>query len=367
MKKFLVLLAVLVAVALFTTALPEAVLAQEIVFTATPMATDTETPQETGIPSPTTTPTPTPKPSHSDWSVEFDQADYLFCQIEPGWVQASGTVFLPKGVSAKLQLAWWIVEPKDLRTEQVYIDAGVVEDGHRFSFEAWWPGIRPGDSLVEIHWGAALLDSQSGNPIGRNDGLDAYWRTGHCTVTPVPPTPTPTETPPTEPTPGPTKTPEPTPIETETPRTPTETSESTSTPILVPAASVGNSVSEVVSETGDWVKVGRKFLSVHQECNTNDNNVLQLPDTGAALCNGSVYLHRIQEGWISLEEGIVVILKVGSNISTFKLEQKGTLGYQNSLPGAGYIGSCYGNESGWLGIELFRLVPVFEDPQRNPQ
>jgi hypothetical protein len=41
--------------------------------------------------------------------------------------------------------------------------------------KAFWPGIRPGDSVVEIHFGAILLDPQTHNPLmSRGASLDFY-------------------------------------------------------------------------------------------------------------------------------------------------------------------------------------------------
>jgi hypothetical protein len=69
--------------------------------------------------------------------------------------------------------------------------------------KAFWPGIRPGDSVVEIHFGAILLDPQTHNPLmSRGASLDFYWYPWVCNPHPTArptltstPTTTPTSTP----------------------------------------------------------------------------------------------------------------------------------------------------------------------------
>jgi hypothetical protein len=345
MKKIAVLTLIMVA-AIFLATIPEAVSAQEIETTEVPTATDTEIPTETAIPSPTSTPeataTATPKPDFSNWRVEFDLEDFLFCQAEAGWISASGQVFLPEGVSAKLQLAWHVVAPEDQKTDIDYYDAGAVSNGDRFSFLAWWPGIRPGDSLVEIHWGAALLDVNTSNPVGKNDGLDAYWRLGHCSVTPTAnptsteetETPVPTETAtPTKtaiPT-GPTTTPTNNPTESATPDNPSgPTATTTSTPLPstgLAKRQVNPTVKKVglLSYAGQTLKVLRttenlsisfnadeallmdKFVAIHL------SNEFGIPEAGAILA-------KLAEGrrlWL-IENNRTSVFEV---INTFVIER----------------------------------------------
>ena len=93
------------------------------------------------------TPTTTPAPFAD---VVFDHVDRSLCDYEPRWLTVEGTVTLsPANRTARLQTSWYIVHPEDLRTETVYQDHGIVQNGHRFSVQVYWPGIRPGDSVVE--------------------------------------------------------------------------------------------------------------------------------------------------------------------------------------------------------------------------
>jgi len=135
-------------------------------------------------------------------SVAFDGSDFSSCQTQPQTMSFSGTVTLPEGVSATLQTQWYIQWPEDLRTAPDYQTTSPVTDGFRFTVNAQWPGIRPGDTVVEIHAGAILLDINTGNPISSGASIDVFWYPWVCaqptaTFTPVVPTSTftPTNTP----------------------------------------------------------------------------------------------------------------------------------------------------------------------------
>jgi hypothetical protein len=118
--------------------------------------------------------------------VRFDLPDQPLCQFEPGLVTATGSYHLPEGQTARLQLHYYIVHPGPEPTE--YIDAGVVSGDGTFSITRLWPGIPvpyPDDYLVEIHFGANLLDPVTGHPILESGaGFDYYWYPYVCTPTP---------------------------------------------------------------------------------------------------------------------------------------------------------------------------------------
>jgi hypothetical protein len=104
--------------------------------------------------------------------VRFHTGDTGICQVEPGWIEATVFVTLPDGASARLQLAHHVVKPH--KTDIRYSDGGIVKNGDSYTFSAYWPGIQRGDKSVEIHWGAALLDIESGSLLS-TAGLDFFW------------------------------------------------------------------------------------------------------------------------------------------------------------------------------------------------
>ncbi len=130
--------------------------------------------------------------------LRFADTDSALCQYEPGWIDATLIVSLPDGATSRLQANWQVLEPAEHRTEKTYISGGQVKNGDTFTFQAYWPGISPGDEIVEIHLGGALLDITSGNPI-TSTGLDYYWYDWVCQAGPtqtatVPPSQTPPPT-----------------------------------------------------------------------------------------------------------------------------------------------------------------------------
>ena len=171
-----------------------------------PTVTKTKTPTNTPVPptatktgtptiTPTATRTPTPTPGCVvNWSGTLG-SDQAVCLYEPQWITVTGSVTLtPATSNAYLQTDWLTVSPTNGNcpaasapcTSDHYMTQGITSSTN-FSVEAWWPGIRPGDSIVEIHVGANILDCQ-GNPIHDGIGRDIYWYPYVC----PPPTATPT-------------------------------------------------------------------------------------------------------------------------------------------------------------------------------
>jgi hypothetical protein len=167
--------------------------------------------------------------------VRFNQNDTGICRVEPGWIEATIIVSLPEGTKARLQAAYHVVQP--VRSDIQYIDAGIVQNGDRYTFSSYWPGIQHGNKVVEIHWGAALLDLQTDRPIG-TAGLDYFWYPYICepyaqpepTLTPViTPTPVPTRQPAVNPSPTRTNR-----LEPISPPLPGEPAQESSLPTLAP-------------------------------------------------------------------------------------------------------------------------------------
>ena len=125
--------------------------------------------------------------------VFFLEQDQSICQFTPLELTVNAFYYLPAGMSARLQLTYYIVNP--VRTPTTYIDGGVVSGEGIYTYSGLWPGVQPGDEVVEIHFGANLLDIETGegivDPVG---SLDYYWYPWVCEFPTDTPTPTPTFT-----------------------------------------------------------------------------------------------------------------------------------------------------------------------------
>ena len=165
--------------------------------------TPTPEPSATFTPTPTFTLTPTatatlPNQPEIDGSVDFTTGDYAICQLTPTTISATVRVSLPEGVTGRLQTSFRIVNPPNKATGTTYWFYNNVSDGDEITVEGPWPGVDPGDSVVEIHFGARLSIPENGldNELD-TAGLDVYWYPWVCSLPTATPTvePTPTETP----------------------------------------------------------------------------------------------------------------------------------------------------------------------------
>lgn len=126
--------------------------------------------------------------------VVFDLPDHTLCQFEPGPITVTGTYHLQPGQSAYIQWTFYVVHPGPPPDPFEYNYIGPVQGDGTFQVTGMWPGINPGNTIVEIHFGAALLAQIDGEPMGTNDGLDIYWYPWVCTAPSPSPTPTNTAT-----------------------------------------------------------------------------------------------------------------------------------------------------------------------------
>lgn len=195
-------------------------------------------------------------------SVSFDEQDTAVCQLTPTTYTATGKVTLPAGETAILQTQWYVVHPTDISGypmvgNPAYNEQSVT-DGSTFSVAAQWPGVRPTDTVVEIHWGAILLDANTRNPISSGARLDYYWYPYVCSPPTVVPTNTPVVVPSDTPTLVVTDTSTPTepvvtdtatPTETIVTATPTEPVVATDTPTPTSTEATPQGVTPTVTDT----------------------------------------------------------------------------------------------------------------------
>lgn len=135
-------------------------------------------------------PTPTPTPP---WVQQWEGSlgpDEAVCLREPQWITVTGVVTLtPSNSNAYLQTTWRVVHPADAVcppeaqpcTAEHY-EMRQITGTTAFTIRAWWPGIRANDEIVEIHYGANILDER-GNPIHNGIGKDLYWYPWVCPPT----------------------------------------------------------------------------------------------------------------------------------------------------------------------------------------
>lgn len=135
-------------------------------------------------------------------TIYFTEPDTAICKQDAGPIEATVVVSIPSGEIGKLVVDWYVVQPPVYPAQHHYVTY-TVQDGDQITFTGEWPGVNPGDDVVEIHFGGLLyIDSV----IQDTASLDYYWYEWVCkfdptpTPTPVEPTPTPT---PVEPTPTP--------------------------------------------------------------------------------------------------------------------------------------------------------------------
>ncbi len=138
-------------------------------------------------PSATPTRRPTATPTRSTvCKVIFDTPDKTYCAANPGQVLISGTVVSLPAASARLKKSWFIVEPGDKRTKEVFSYETVVP-GQKFTVTAQWPGIRPEDKVVEVHAGATIYDLNGNWYQNCTAGIDWFAIQGGCPNIPLPP------------------------------------------------------------------------------------------------------------------------------------------------------------------------------------
>ncbi|MDP4172422.1 MAG: choice-of-anchor A family protein [Bacteroidota bacterium] len=116
----------------------------------------------------------------NNWNANLG-LDSAICQQDAKWIPVNAAVHLtPNPSAAYLQTSWRIVKPDDGSVDNSthYSSVPITKDTS-FSINAFWPGIRPDDKIVEIHYGINVLDI-NGNPIKNGVGRDLYWNPDVC-------------------------------------------------------------------------------------------------------------------------------------------------------------------------------------------
>ena len=116
----------------------------------------------------------------TDWTATLGP-DSAICEYDPKPITINGNVHLtPNPSKAYLQLSWRIVYPNDGSVDNsTHYQTILITKDTTFLITAQWPGIRPDDQIVEIHYGVNVLDC-NGNPIKNGIGRDLYWYPWVC-------------------------------------------------------------------------------------------------------------------------------------------------------------------------------------------
>ncbi len=123
----------------------------------------------------------------NDWTGSLGP-DSAICLFTPQWITISGSVdLMPPATRAQLQLTWRVVKPSSINNcppgfdpcDQEHYTTKWIYGDTTFTMQAWWPGVSPTDTLVEIHYGMNVLDCD-GNPIKNGIGRDLYWNPSVC-------------------------------------------------------------------------------------------------------------------------------------------------------------------------------------------
>jgi len=125
-------------------------------------------------------------------TIHFTVSDTAICMQEPGVIEATVVVSIPGGGSGKLITEWYVSKPFNESPDHHYA-THIVYDGDEITYSGVWPGVNPGDEVVELHFGAALIVNYA---LVDTASLDYYWYPWVCGFDPTP-TPTPIEPTPT--------------------------------------------------------------------------------------------------------------------------------------------------------------------------
>jgi hypothetical protein len=238
------------------------------------------------------------KPVSADpgYSINFDQHDASFCSLNPTTITFSGTVTMPVGAApADLSFHYYVKNPPDSFNgddPSTYTTIKNVTNGYRFTVISLWPGVRPGDTVVEIHIGANLLDPVSGHSwLDTVGSVDWYWYPWvNCgfttpTVTNIPTsTPTRTNTPTSTSTGGITSTPTAALTRTNTPTsTPTGAiiTTTTATPTGTPTATLTSTPTGELNSTPTLTFTPTGTLAVLITTPTPTPTIITTPDSSA--------------------------------------------------------------------------------------
>lgn len=123
---------------------------------STPVQTTAEPPVETG-------------------AVEFLPAEAAQCAREPGRVEIKARIHLPPGApGALLRVTYRLEAPTGTGAVQLFQEIPAA-GGDEVLLTAPWPGVRPGDALVEGSFRAVLVTEPDGAALSPETRARRYW------------------------------------------------------------------------------------------------------------------------------------------------------------------------------------------------
>jgi hypothetical protein len=132
-------------------------------------------------------------PWATDWNGEFYLGgDAAVCLTNPQWVDLGGYVELaPAESQGTLQTVWQITSPTNAdcpasapNCTDPQVRTRNIESESQFRINAWWPGIRQGDTSIMVDYRVNVL-GENGTPLGDDVKVSLFWLPWVCNPFPV--------------------------------------------------------------------------------------------------------------------------------------------------------------------------------------
>lgn len=114
--------------------------------------------------------------------------DSSVCEYDAKWITIGGSVdLMPNGTRAQLQLNWKVLKPTTVTNcppgfdpcTGDHITTKYIYGDTTFTMQAWWPGITPASTDVQIQYTMTILDCD-GNVIGNPVTRKLFWNPDVC-------------------------------------------------------------------------------------------------------------------------------------------------------------------------------------------
>ncbi len=114
--------------------------------------------------------------------------DSAICVVDAKWITVGGKVnLLPHGTRAQLQLNWKVLKPNNISNcppgfdpcTGDHIATKYIYGDTTFTMQAWWPGITPSSTDVQIQYTMTILDCD-GNVVGSPVTRKLFWNRDVC-------------------------------------------------------------------------------------------------------------------------------------------------------------------------------------------